>query len=268
MRIGQVAEAAGTTTRAVRHYHRLGLLAEPERLPNGYREYTVDDVVRLMRIRWLADSGVPLGSVAAVLGGDASDAGSRDVVDDLRALLDAIRREQATLARRSALLAGMLSDAESGNPISALPTGIAAAFRDAIGTAETASAAAVLERERDLLEMLAITGNAPASLLDGFAAFLTDPGQRSEYLAILVEWSTLAGRPPASVGKEIDVLVHRMVDSFDRNHTHHPGIPAGIDSSDDSAHWALDLDDVVPDPAQREVVLRATRILLSRTEES
>ncbi|MGW5076600.1 MerR family DNA-binding transcriptional regulator [Rhodococcus sp. NPDC004095] len=31
MRIGQLADAAGTTPRTVRHYYRLGLLEEPQR---------------------------------------------------------------------------------------------------------------------------------------------------------------------------------------------------------------------------------------------
>ncbi len=259
-----MAEAAGTTPRAVRHYHRLGLLAEPERLPNGYREYTVDDVVRLMRIRWLADSGVPLGSIAAVLNGDPAEADARDVVADLRALIDGIRREQATLARRSALLTAMLSDAEAGHPISALPTVLAAAFRDAIDGAETRSVRAELERERDLLEMLAVTGAAPPSLLDGFTAVVADPGQRSEYLELLVAWSALEGRRPESVENEIDALVDRLVDSFDRNRI----ALSGPDPGDESGDWPLTLEDVVPDPAQREVVLRASRVVLSRMEET
>lgn len=37
MRRGQLAEIARTTTRTVRHYHRFGLLNEPQRRSNGYR---------------------------------------------------------------------------------------------------------------------------------------------------------------------------------------------------------------------------------------
>jgi DNA-binding transcriptional MerR regulator len=56
----QLADLAGTTVNTVRHYHHLGLLAEPERLSNGYKQYTVQHLVRLLRIRRLADLGVPL----------------------------------------------------------------------------------------------------------------------------------------------------------------------------------------------------------------
>ncbi|MFD0852085.1 MerR family DNA-binding transcriptional regulator, partial [Actinomadura adrarensis] len=39
MRIGELAALVGVSTRTVRHYHHLGLLPEPERRANGYREY-------------------------------------------------------------------------------------------------------------------------------------------------------------------------------------------------------------------------------------
>src|SRR5204863_5377681 len=34
----EIAELAGTSLRAVRHYHEVGLLAEPERRANGYKQ--------------------------------------------------------------------------------------------------------------------------------------------------------------------------------------------------------------------------------------
>lgn len=112
MKIGQLAEFAGTTTRTVRHYHRLGLLPEPRRQTNGYRDYTIGDGVRLMRIRRLAASGVPLGSVAAILSDQKSSADEADVAADLRALISGIEDEQAALAHRKAALTAMLADAE------------------------------------------------------------------------------------------------------------------------------------------------------------
>jgi DNA-binding transcriptional MerR regulator len=78
----ELAELAGTTVNTVRHYHRLGLLAEPERRYNGYKQYAVTDLVRLLRIRRLAELGIPLARVADIL-----DEGS-DTSDDLRALDD------------------------------------------------------------------------------------------------------------------------------------------------------------------------------------
>ena len=43
----QIADLAGTSVRAVRHYHEVGLLAEPERRSNGYKQYGVAHLVRV-----------------------------------------------------------------------------------------------------------------------------------------------------------------------------------------------------------------------------
>ncbi|GGU20076.1 MerR family transcriptional regulator [Nocardioides albus] len=69
--ISQVAAASGVTVRAVRHYHAKGLLLEPERDHSGYRRYDAAAVVDLIKIRILADAGVPLSRVKELL--DAGD---------------------------------------------------------------------------------------------------------------------------------------------------------------------------------------------------
>ena len=68
--IGRLASYAGVTIRAVRHYHQIGLLLEPERDASGYRTYDADAVVRLIRIRTLAEAGVPLARVRELLDAD------------------------------------------------------------------------------------------------------------------------------------------------------------------------------------------------------
>jgi DNA-binding transcriptional MerR regulator len=65
----ELAELAGTTVRAVRHYHDVGLLAEPRRRANGYKQYGVAHLVRTLRIKRLADLGFTLPQIAAM--GDA-----------------------------------------------------------------------------------------------------------------------------------------------------------------------------------------------------
>jgi DNA-binding transcriptional MerR regulator len=70
--IGQLAAYAGVTVRAVRHYHQIGLLPEPERDASGYRRYGATAVVSLIKIRTLADAGVPLSQVGQMLEADAS----------------------------------------------------------------------------------------------------------------------------------------------------------------------------------------------------
>ena len=65
--IGQLAAHVGVTVRAVRHYHQRGLLAEPGRDASGYRRYDAQAVVDLIRIKTLADAGVPLARVKALI---------------------------------------------------------------------------------------------------------------------------------------------------------------------------------------------------------
>ncbi|MBO1420199.1 MerR family transcriptional regulator [Streptomyces sp. FH025] len=59
MRIGELAERAGTTTRALRYYEELGLLPA-RRAGNGYRAYDEEDLRLLRQIRLLQDFGFGL----------------------------------------------------------------------------------------------------------------------------------------------------------------------------------------------------------------
>ena len=65
--IGQLAKYAGVTIKAVRHYHQRGLLKEPPRDPSGYRRYSARHAIDLVKIKTLADAGVPLARVKELL---------------------------------------------------------------------------------------------------------------------------------------------------------------------------------------------------------
>lgn len=67
MRSNEVAKLAGVSVRTLRHYHSVGLLPEPPRSDNGYRDYTAADVARVLRIKRLASLGFPLARIGAVL---------------------------------------------------------------------------------------------------------------------------------------------------------------------------------------------------------
>lgn len=96
--ISQLASYAGVTVRAVRHYHARGLLPEPERDYSGYRRYDAQAVIDLIRIKTLADAGVPLSRVAELLRADAEE--FRTAADEIdRNLLEQIRRLKEHRAR-------------------------------------------------------------------------------------------------------------------------------------------------------------------------
>jgi DNA-binding transcriptional MerR regulator len=107
--ISQLAAYAGVTTRAVRHYHNVGLLPEPERDASGYRRYGATAVVSLIKIRTLANAGVPLSQIAQLLQADPvafADAVKRidDQLRDEVERLEASRKQIAQLAAGDSLI--------------------------------------------------------------------------------------------------------------------------------------------------------------------
>jgi DNA-binding transcriptional MerR regulator len=52
-RIGEVAEAAGVSTRTLRYYEELGLVSPSGHTPGGARRYSDGDLTRVLRIREL-----------------------------------------------------------------------------------------------------------------------------------------------------------------------------------------------------------------------
>ncbi|WP_405531671.1 MerR family transcriptional regulator [Streptomyces avidinii] len=105
MRIGEIAAVVGVTTRAIRHYHHVGLLPEPERRPNGYRAYSLRDAVLLARVRRLTELGLSLDEVRDVL---ADDAG-RELADVLTELDADLARQEAEIRERRRRLAVLLA---------------------------------------------------------------------------------------------------------------------------------------------------------------
>jgi DNA-binding transcriptional MerR regulator len=68
--IGRLAAYAGVTIKAVRHYTKRGLLEEPARDSSGYRRYGARHAIELVKIKTLADAGVPLARVKELLAAD------------------------------------------------------------------------------------------------------------------------------------------------------------------------------------------------------
>jgi DNA-binding transcriptional MerR regulator len=103
--IGQLAAYAGVTVRAVRHYHQVGLLPEPERDASGYRRYGATAVVSLIKIRTLADAGVPLSRIRTMLDADADTFADAVRRIDTR-LQDEIERLETSRRQIARLAAG------------------------------------------------------------------------------------------------------------------------------------------------------------------
>lgn len=81
VRSSELARLAGVSVRALRHYHQIGVLAEPERTGNGYRHYDVHDLIHVLRIKRLASLGIPLERMPGLL--DEPDGDATTLLDEL-----------------------------------------------------------------------------------------------------------------------------------------------------------------------------------------
>ncbi|WP_227979367.1 MerR family transcriptional regulator [Nocardia spumae] len=99
--IGQAAAFIGVTVKTVRHYHKLGLVAEPERDSSGYRRYGSAELLRLVQVRTLAGAGVPLAEIGPLLDADAESFATAltDVERQLAAQIEELNARRETLHR-------------------------------------------------------------------------------------------------------------------------------------------------------------------------
>lgn len=67
MRIGELAERAGTTTKALRFYEQAGLLPAPDRTPSGYRDYDETALERLRFVKAAQAAGLTLAEIVEVI---------------------------------------------------------------------------------------------------------------------------------------------------------------------------------------------------------
>jgi DNA-binding transcriptional MerR regulator len=123
----QLADLAGTTVKAVRHYHATGLLDDPVRAANGYKQYGIPHLVRLLQIRRLIDLGLPLAQIATMGRADEDPDEAIHVLDaELEVTIERLQRVRAELAiilrHRAAVdlpegfgpVAGEVSEADRG----------------------------------------------------------------------------------------------------------------------------------------------------------
>ncbi len=115
--IQEIARLAGTTSRTLRHYDDIGLLAPSRIANNGYRHYDQRSLVRLQRILLLRQLGLGLPQIAEVLG--TSGAGREHEASALKTHLAYLREEQERLTRQIAAVEHTIVAMEKGEEIMA-----------------------------------------------------------------------------------------------------------------------------------------------------
>jgi MerR family transcriptional regulator, copper efflux regulator len=108
--VSDIARMVGIAPSAVRFYERKGILPRAPRQPNGYREYTDDDLCRLRIVVSLRRLGLDLpvaGRLASLCQSGECDAMARDLlplVSAQRAAIARSRQEIEDLDRQLAAL--------------------------------------------------------------------------------------------------------------------------------------------------------------------
>ncbi|MDQ3735803.1 MAG: heavy metal-responsive transcriptional regulator [Actinomycetota bacterium] len=117
MRIGELAEASGSTTKALRFYEEAGLLPPPERTRAGYRDYSPAVISRLDFIRRSQSAGLTLAQIRGILeirdGGQAPCAHVQQLLSDRLADVD---RQIVELQELRATVALLKADATTVEP--------------------------------------------------------------------------------------------------------------------------------------------------------
>ena len=260
MRIGELAALAGITTRTVRHYHRIGLLPEPGRQLNGYREYSLRDAVELMRVRRLVELGLSLDEVRDAL----SDSAGRDLHEILAELdADLARQEQSVRERRERLTELLKRARADGRlpPEGPVSAQLAAIFEGMAGAGARRAGPepAMAAKDRELLAMLeASAGRGHRDwLLALTRALSSDPEAMERAYEIYARLDELDGAKPDDprVGELAELVADSMPDGFGYR-------TAASDQGNAEAFAEAFFADFPP--AQAQVLRRAAQLLRER----
>ena len=96
MRIGELAKAAGTGTKAIRFYEQQRLLPDPGRTASGYRDYPPSALDRLAFIRDAQAAGLTLAEIGRVLA--IRDAGQAPCAHVITLIAEHLGRVEARIA--------------------------------------------------------------------------------------------------------------------------------------------------------------------------
>jgi DNA-binding transcriptional MerR regulator len=267
VRIKELAALAGCTVRTIRYYHQIGLLPVPARR-DGVRDYGMTHLARLVRVRWLTEAGIPLATVATMLGDQASldsgtdDAGAESVLADLRASVTALDGQIVELRSRRERITRLIAAVERDRRLSPMPSVIARFYEQMEARADDEKARRVIRRERDFMELAFYRGDMPpesALLYEGF----TDAAM-ARSLDSFRAIADRAERGPFD-DREIEQIADGVVERITRQLG--PDLPRVMKSLDlDVARRAADLYVRLADPRHRRLDRAIADALLTAIE--
>ncbi len=172
MKVSELADLADTTVRTVRHYHHLGLLDVPATV-GGARDYGLDHLARVLRIRWLVTSGLSLTAIRDLLPA-AGPLDSEAVVGELTDVLADIDRHLERLQATRSSVRALIERTENDEDVSPLPAGLSAFYRRLAERMPDDRSRQAMEMERSMATVLAVRGQLPPAVDDLIAALDAD----------------------------------------------------------------------------------------------
>lgn len=149
--IGEFAALTGVTVKTVLHYHKVGLLDEPQRSSGGYRLYGAEELYRMVSIKQLKSLGLSLEQIKSMMSKQTNPISMRSVLQSLQIELSAqIRVLEERLERVQTLLNNEPLDLEKGREDPPTFKMIA----DILGTEAYKDLPELLEQERSIYRLL------------------------------------------------------------------------------------------------------------------
>jgi DNA-binding transcriptional MerR regulator len=229
----QLADLAGSTVKAIRYYHRIGVLEEPERGSNGYKHYDTAHLVRLLQIKRLGELGFSLDQVEDL---------ARPGEDPATLVRDLDAELAATIVRLTEVREELAALLEHRAPVY-VPPGFASISRE------------MSETQRSLLLVYAAV-LSPEAMAD-FGQMIAVPAETDDDFRDL---------PADASPEQIEALAQRMVPVVQKQHTEHPMWAGGLDplaprgarlAADTMAQAIADLHN----PAQMATIRRLAQLL-------
>lgn len=218
MNSSELGSLAGVTVRALRHYHQVGVLDEPSRASNGYRQYDVHDLIRVLRIKRLAALGIPLEQMPALLD---------QTSDQSTELLDEIDQELAEHIARLTAQRELIAQLQNAKAAPDLPPDLAH-FLTAYASGGLSPTMAQIDRDQTVL-LAHLVGTEGMPHLVNFYERISDPDLLPAITRITAQFDGLTSdTSEEELGRFVDEFVTTFTPMVRELNTTAPDLaPAG-----------------------------------------
>jgi len=276
LQIGEVARLLGISTKTIRHYQRIGLLAEPARSAGGYRLFGGEDLLALLRIRRLTALGLPLSRIREALATPENRGPLRRALEELR---EELAVEMQSLTARQAEVDRLLGEEGFGElgepaPPPAEVEKTLARVRSQLSGQFTGVDPAVLDRafalDRRLLGLLyelKLPAATRENLRETLGRLAADPALLSPLLPLLARWVALgegAGLGELEEPPQVEALAREIAAALPLELT--PRAAAAEPGTGDLSEILAELARGALPPAQGRVLARLREHLQERRE--